>query len=226
MGIRKKIMKFRIWLSAKLWYGGNPDETMAKRFKLFVGVAVLLIGVSKLLYLTGVTLPNVELIIPTLVVVGAFSLYTGGGKNWEKVRKYFGLIALLSVLLIDLVFWGFKTIYLFTWPAFVLCWFLGMRKDLSFFDKFSDLAVKATLTGAVAILAFDMITAFGTWLLWRPLTLGALYGVYAAQVPFTFYHLASLIFIPPLVGFGKIVSRVKMKVPVAVKAKVKERERR
>lgn len=224
MDLRGKIRDFRIWLSAKFWYGRNPDETMAKRFKLFVAVAVILIGASKSLYLIGVTIPNIELIIPTLVVVGAFSLYTGGGEKWEKIRKYFGLIALLSVLIIDLVFWGFKTIYIFTWPALALCWFLGMRKDFSFFDKFSDLAVKATLTGAIAILAFDMITAFGTWLLWRPLTLAALYGVYAAQIPFTFYHLASLIFIPPLVGFGKIVSRVKMRVPAAVKAKAREKE--
>ncbi len=226
MNIREKIRGFRIWVSSKFWYGRNPDETMAKRFKVFVAVAVLLIGVSKLLYLIGITIPNIELVIPTLVVVGAFSLYTGGGKKWEERRKYFGLIALFSVFLTDFAFWGFKKIYLFTWPALMLCWFLGMRKDLSFFDKFSDLAVKATLTGAIAILAFDMITAFGTWLLWRPLTLATLYGVYAAQVPFTFYHLASLIFVPPLVGFGKIVSRVKMKVPTPVKTKVRERERR
>lgn len=206
--------------------GRNPDETLAKRFKLFVAVGIFLIGISKLLYLLGITIPNIELVIPTLVVMGAFSFYTGRSEKWSKLNRYFGILALISVFLIDFLFWGFRRIYLFTWPSFIVCWIIGMRKDFSFFDKFSDLAVKATLTAAVAILVFDFVTAFGTWLLWRSMTLTALYGVFIAQIPFTLYHLGSLIFVPPLVGLGKIMGRVKVRARVSAKAAVKAREKR
>lgn len=224
--LREKIRSFRIWLTRKVWFGRNPDETLAKRFKLFVVVGIALIGASKLLYLAGLTIPNIELVIPTLVVVGAFSLYTGESKKWNKLTRYFGVFALLSVFLIDFFFWGFRKIYLFTWPAFIVCWIIGTRKDFSFFDKFSDLAVEATLTAAVAILAFDFVTAFGTWLLWHSMTLTALYGVYIAQIPFTLYHLGSLIFVPPLVALGKIMGRVKVRAQASTKAAVKTREKR
>lgn len=101
-----------------------------------------------------------------------------------------------------------------------------MRKDFDFYDKFSDLAMEATITAAVAILLFDVFTSIGVWALWRPLTIGSLYGVFIAQIPFTLYHLGSLIFIPPLVGFGKMAQRVKVRAPVAVKSRVREKQRR
>lgn len=223
--LKENLRRFRFWLIDKLWRGRSPDEILAKRFKIFVLIGISLIVGSKLLYLAGITVPNIELIIPTLVVVGAFSLYTGKNRRWSKFHKYFGILILPVVFLIDLLFWGIDKIYLFTWPGFIICWLIGMRKEFSFFDKFSDLAVKATFTAALAILAFDFITAFGTWLLWRPLTLGALYAVYIAQIPFTMYHLGSLIFIPPLVGLGKIMNRVKVRVPIASKAGTKIKER-
>ena len=34
------------------------------------------------------------------------------------------------------------------------------------------------------------------------------------QIPFTLYHLLSIIFVPPLVALGKFVSRVKIAIPV------------
>lgn len=222
--IRDRFHDFRIWLTRKIWWGRSPDEILAKRFKLFVIIGISLIAVSKLLYLAGITIPNLELIIPTLVVVGAFSLYTGPSELWSKVNRYFGVLALIAVFFIDVFFWGFRSIYLFTWPGFILCWLIGLRKDFSFFDKFSDLAFEATFIAAIGIILFDVFTAFGTWFLWRPLTLTALFGVYMAQIPFTFYHLASLIFVPPLVGLGKIMTRVEVRVPVAAKTAVKERE--
>lgn len=226
MDLKRMFMDFRIWLSKKIWYGRNPDETMAKRFKLFVGVAIALIASSKLLFLAGVTVPNVELIIPALVVVGAFSLYTGGSERWSKFTRYFGILVLPVIFAIDLIFWGFDKIYLFTWPGFAIAWYIGMKKDFDFMDKFEDLAIGATIAAAIGIIAFDLFTAVGFWILWRPLTLGALYAVLIAQVPFTFYHLGSLIFVPPLVGFGKMMTRVKMRVPVASKAASRTKERR
>lgn len=223
---KDKIWEFRLWLSKKLWYGRDPDETLAKRFKLFLIGGISLIASGKFLHLAGFPIPNIEPIIPLIVVMGAFSLYMGRSEKWDRIRKYAGIIAIASVFVVDLIFWGFQKIYLFTWPGFIMILLIAKMKDLSFFDKFSDIAVEATITAAVAIILFDIFTAFGFWLLWRPLTLAALYGVFIAQIPFTFYHLGSLIFIPPVVGFGKMVSRVKMRVPVAVKAGAKARERR
>lgn len=226
ISVREKFLDFRYWITRKLWRGRDPDETLAKRSKIFVLVGISLIAVSKVLYLVGVTIPNIEVITPTLVVIGAFSLYTGNDRNWSWISRYFGFLALGSVFAIDVVFWGFRTIYLFTWPAFLVCWVIGLKQEFSFFDKFSDLAVSATFIGAIAILFFDVFTAFGTWAVWRPTTVSALYEVYIAQIPFTLYHLGSLIFIPPMVGLGKMMSRVKIRVPVASRASEGVKERR
>ncbi len=224
MNVKRQLNEFRFWLTRKLWRGKNPDEILAKRFKIFVIIGISLIAVSKLLYLSGITIPNIELITPTLVIIGAFSLYTGSSRRWSKINRYFGFLALASVFSIDVIFWGFRTIYLFTWPGFLICWIIGMKKDFSFFDKFSNLAVEATFTAAIAIVFFDVFTAFGTWALWRPITLTALYEVYIAQIPFTLYHLGSLIFVPPLVGLGKMMNRVKVRVPVATREAERIRE--
>lgn len=223
----EKFTKFRIWLTNKIWRGETPDKILAKRFELFVIVCISFIGLSQLLSAMGLPLPNLEMIIPVLIVMGAFSIYTGVSEKWSNVDKYFGILVLPIIFITDVVFWGFYRIYLFKWPAFIGCWLLAKRKDLSFFDGFSDLAFEATILAAVGIIFFDYFTATGWWLArGGALTLGGLIGIYIAQIPFTFYHFSSLIFVPPLVGLGKAMSKVKVKVPTAVRAGEKEGERR
>lgn len=200
---------------AKLWGVGAPERVLAKRIKLFILFGVLFVAVSKLLYLGGVTFPNFELIIPTLVVVGCFSLPVGSRGSWRFLTRYFGVIALASVFFIDICFWGFKSIYVFTWSGFIICWLLGMRNKLSMFGRFTRLLYRTTLTAAVAIIAFDIYTAFG----WAMLTGAGLTAVFIAQLPFTLYHLSSLVFVPPLVGLAKAMVKVKVQVPVAVSVK-------
>jgi len=193
---------------------------MAKRFKIFVLLAIGFIAVSKLLYLAGVMpFQNFELIIPTLVVIGSLSLYCGESKSWGYLVKYFGIIALVSVFIIDLAFWGFNPIYAFTWSGFIIIWIVGMKNKLSAFDRFKKLLYRTTLTAAIAILIFDVWTAFGSWLGWGEKSLAGLAAVFLAQVPFTLYHLGSLLFVPPLLGLGKLMIRVKVPVSVAARAK-------
>jgi hypothetical protein len=212
-------------ISWKVWGGKTPDEILAKRFKIFVLLGISLIGISKLLYLAGVTFPNLELVIPTLVVIGSFSLHCGESKFWRVVTRYFGVLALISVFLIDLAFWGFRVIYVFTWPGFIFCWLLGMRNKLSMFDKFKTLIGHTMLTGAIAILLFDFWTGIiGTSLSgwYGPITTPTPWLVaFFGQIPFTFYHLCSLAFIPPLIGLGKLLVKVKVPVSVAVPAGAK-----
>ena len=206
--------KFAQWL-----FGGRTSErAMAKRFKIFVLFAIGFIAVSKLLYLTGVMpFQNFELIIPTLVVIGSLSLYCGESKSWRYLIKYFGIIALVSVFLIDLAFWGFNPIYAFTWSGFIIIWIVGMKNKLSTFDRFKKLLYRTTLTAAIAILIFDVWTAFGSWLGWGEKSLAGLAAVYLAQIPFTLYHMGSLLFVPPLLGLGKLMIKVKVPVSVAVR---------
>ena len=211
-----RIAKVMRRVSEKIWGGRTSDEVLAKRFKIFVLIGILLISISKLLYLAGITFPNLELVIPTLVVIGSFSLYCGGTKFWQGMTRYFGIIALVSVFLIDVVVWGIRPIYVFTWSGFIICWLLGMRNKLSMFDKFKKLLWRTTLTAAIAIIAFDIYAGVFGWSLVHGTTLAA---AFLAQIPFTFYHLCSLIFIPPLVGLGKLMVKVKVPVPVAVKAR-------
>ena len=203
--------------AAKLWGVGAPERVLARRIKIFVLIGIVFIAISKLLYLRGLTpFPNFELIIPTLVVVGSFSLYCGPTRFWRGLTRYFGLIALLSVFIIDLAFWGFLPIYAFTWLGFIFCWLLGMRNKLSMFDKFKTLLGRTMLTAAVAIILFDVWTG----LIGHTLTTGVpLWVAFLGQIPFTVYHLASLVFVPPLVGLGKMLARVKISVPVAVAAR-------
>ncbi|MGQ9788243.1 MAG: DUF6580 family putative transport protein [Candidatus Hadarchaeaceae archaeon] len=209
MGLRLKM--------AKWFYGKTTEQNLAKRFKILVLVAVGLIAISKLLYLGGaMPFPNLELIIPTIVVIGSLSLYCGNSKSWNRLVKYFGIIALISVYLADMAFWGPNPIYAFTWSGFLIVWLVSMKNKLSAFDRFKKLLYKTTLTAAVGILIFDVWTAFGCWLGWGEKSIAGLIAIYLAQIPFTLYHLASLVFVPPLLGLGKLMMKVRVPVSVAV----------
>ncbi len=202
-------------ISERIWGGRTPAEVLSKRFKIFVLIAIVLAGVSKLLYLNGILPANVELIIPTLIVVGSFSLYLGPTKFWRRTTRYFGLLVLVAIAITDLAFWGLRSIFVFTWSGFVLCWLMGMRNKLSMFDKFKKLVLRTTLTAAAAILVFDIYTGVMGWSL---ITGAGVLASFMAQIPFTLYHLSSLIFVPPLVGLGKLMAKVRVPVQVAVLA--------
>ena len=210
-------------IQEKIWGGRSPDELLAKRFKLFVFLGIALIALSKLLYLAGVTFPNLELIIPTLVVIGSFSLPLGPTRFWRTLTRYFGILALISVFLIDLHFWGFRSIYVFTWSGFVFCWLLATRNKLSMFDRYKTLVGRTMLTAAIAILLFDLWTGIiGTTLMgwYGPITTPTPWLIaFIGQIPFTFYHLCSLVFVPPLVGLGKVLVKVKVPVSIAIAAR-------
>ena len=207
-------------IAIKLFGGESPESVLAKRIKIFVLIGIVFIAISKLLYLRGfMPFPNFEMIIPAIVVIGSFSLYTGGNKFWRGVTRYFGITALVSVFLIDIGFWGLRKIYIFTWSGFIICWLLGMRNKLSMFDKFKKLLWRTTLTAAIAILIFDIYTASG----WALVSGTGLATVFLAQIPFTLYHFCSLIFVPPLVGLGKAMAKVK--VPIAVAAPIQRQVR-
>ncbi len=207
-------------ISEKIWGGRTPSEVLSKRFKLFVLLGIFLIVISKLLYLAGLTFPNLELIIPGLVVIGSFSLYCGPTKFQRGVNRYFGAIAIGIICLVDLVFWGFDKIFFFTWSGFAICWLVALNNKLSMFDKLKKLLWRTTLTAAVAIIIFDIYTGVLGWSL---LGGAGLAVAFFGQIPFTLYHLCSLVFVPPLVGLGKLMVRVKVPVAVAVKARAEVR---
>jgi hypothetical protein len=204
--------------AVKLLGVGAPERVLARRVKIFVLIGVVLIIFNKLV-LSRYGFPNFELIIPTLVVIGCFSLPCGGSKFWRYLTRYFGVIALLSIILLDVVGWGLHPIYAFTWPGFLICWMFAMRMKISPFGRFRAVLYRATFTAAVAILMFDVFTAFGAWMLWYPRTLAGLGLAYLAQAPFTLYHLTSLVFVPPLVVLGKALLKVPIATPVAVRAR-------
>jgi hypothetical protein len=212
---REEIGRARLKIATKIWSGRSPDEVLAKRFKLFVLLMILFIAMSTLIKQVGSTLPNFEIIIPILVVVGSFSLYCGSTKFWRYLTRYFGVVALISVYLIYLVYEGPHSIYIFTWSGFIIAWLLGMKNKLSMFDRFTKLLYRTVLTAAAAIILFDIYTALG----WAAVTGTGIGAVFIGQIPFTLYHLASLIFIPPLVGLGKLMVRVKVPVRVTVAAR-------
>jgi len=91
-----------------------------------------------------------------------------------------------------------------------------MRHKLSMFDRFKSLLWRTTLTAAVAIIIFDLFTGVLGWSL---VTSTGLVTVFLSQIPFTLYHLCSLLFVPPLVGLAKVMVKVKIPVPVAIAVK-------
>ncbi|MEM2672016.1 MAG: hypothetical protein QXF20_00265 [Candidatus Hadarchaeales archaeon] len=178
-------------------------------------MGTLLVGISKLLYLSGITFPNLELIIPTVVVVGSFSPPLGG--RWGWATRYFGVLALLPVFLTDLAVWGLRPIYFFTWTGFLFAWLLGLHNKLSPFERLVKLLGSTLITTAIAILLFDFWTGIVGWsLLHAPLWVS-----FMGQVPFTLYHLCSLVFVPPLVTMAKVLVRMKLPIPVTLRIKRK-----
>jgi len=199
----------------------ETSRRLRRRLWIFAGVCLLLAASSKLLYLKGLTLPNLELIIPVLVVTGSTYLWNVGERA-ERVGRTFGLLVLGGVLAVDLLFWGWHPIYLFTWSGFLLVWLLATRNRLSPFSGFRNLLGRTALTAALAILLFD----FWTGVVGSPLT-SSFYGpltslstwitALALQFPFTLYHLSSLLFLPPLVGLLKLSTRIRVEAPLAVR---------
>lgn len=216
-------------ISEKIWGGRTPSEVLSKRFKIFVLLGVLLTGLFWVYRAkAGVGfLPNFEWFIPALVVVGSFSLSLGKNMFWRTVNHYFGAVVLISVIVFDLLLFGpsYMPIFLFRWSGFIFVWILAMRNKLSMFGKYKTLVGHTLLTTAIAILLFDIWTGvIGT-------SLTGWYGAvttptpwltaFLLQIPFTFFHLCSLIFIPPLVGLSKLLVRVKVPVSVAVRSGIK-----
>ncbi|MEM2908522.1 MAG: DUF6580 family putative transport protein [Candidatus Hadarchaeales archaeon] len=196
----------------------TPEKALSERVKI-LSVACLALIVFNKLVLSKFGIPNLELIIPALVVAGGFSL-TITGRRGPSVLCY-GAAAISAIGLLDILGWGLHPIYVFTWPGFLMAWFLATRKGLPIFERFGHLARRAIVTAALAILAFDVWTALGAWILWYPKTPSGLAMTYFLQVPFTLYHLASLVFVPPLVGLGKALVRIKVPIAVAARTAVK-----
>ncbi|TKJ25970.1 MAG: hypothetical protein CEE41_03395 [Hadesarchaea archaeon B3_Hades] len=211
------ITRVRRKIAEKIWGGRTPDEVLSKRFKIFVFIGIFLIGMFAVYrYFIGITfLPNFEWIIPVLVVTGSFSLYCGPSKFWRIVTRYFGVLAVISAFIVWFIMYGILPIHAFVWSGFIFAWLLAMRNKLSMFNKFKKLLWRTTLTAAIAIILFDVWTG----LVGSTLTMGgSLWIVFLGQIPFTLFHLVSLVFVPPLVGLGKMMVRVKISVPVAVAA--------
>lgn len=178
-----------------------------RKMKTLLAVALALVIFNKMV-LSRWGLPNVELIIPVLVVLGCYS------NSWMLPA-----LTVLSVTILDVLFWGFHPIYLFTWTGFAFCWYLWGKNAFNPFSSPRKILKMASASVLASIIFFDIYTAFGCWLLWYPKTQMGLVAAYVAQVPFTLYHLLSLGFVPPLVLLGKKILRVPITVPVAVRAR-------
>ncbi|MEM2874747.1 MAG: hypothetical protein QW567_01815 [Candidatus Hadarchaeales archaeon] len=205
-------MMFR-GLIGHLWEGSSPDETLSKRYRLFVLTGAILIALFALYrFFAGMDfLPNTEWIIPVLVVTGSFSLYCGSSRAWRIVTRYFGALAVMSALIVWFVTYGVLPIHAFCWSGFLLVWFFSMRSRVSIFDRLPRLLLRTTLTAAVAIIIYDVWTG----LIGHSLVTGtSIWISLLGQIPFTLRHLTSLFFVPPLVGLGRIMIRI----PVPVRA--------
>lgn len=178
--------------------------------KVVVSAAMVVLVIFNKLVLSRHGLPNVELIIPALIVLS----------NFAGSRKAV-IASVLLVSIIDVLLWGFRWIYAFTWSGFLLCWYLWGKDAFNPFYQTKKILKSGLFLAMGAILFFDAYTALGCWLLWYPRTPAGLVAAYISQVPFTLYHLLSLGFVPPLVLLGKKLIRVPVEIPVAVRAQAR-----
>ena len=211
----------------RIWGGQTPEETLSKRYRLFVVTGALLIALFALyrLYAGMNFLPNTEWVIPVLVVTGSFSLYCGGSRFWRFATRYFGAIAVASAFAAWFVTYGVLPIHAFCWSGFVIVWMLSMRFRHSLFDRFPKVLMWTALATAFAIVVYDIWTGIigHTLVTGTPLWLS-----FAGQIDFTLRHLTSLFFVPPLVVLAKIMVRVpvQVKCPVARSCSQHQGERR
>jgi len=217
------IIEVRGKISEKIWGGRTPEEILSKRFKLFVLLAVLLSGLFWIYRAkVGVGfLPNFEWFIPTLVVVGSLSLPFEGKRFWRELNRHFGIVVLVSVIVFDTLLFGLRhmPIFLFRWSGFIFVWILAVRNRISVFEGYRTLLGSSIVTAAVAILLFDFWTGvIGCGLQW------GFSAAFIGQIPFTFYHLTSLLFVPPLVGLGKMLVRVKVPALSSLRVGAKAKE--
>ncbi len=145
-------------------------------------------------------LPNFEWVLPTLVVLG--SLF-----------PRFGILPLVCAQALWILLYGPRPIQLFTCSGFALVWILALRRRSSPFASFGKLLGGSLLTCAAGILLYDFWTGVVGWSL---LGHSSLYASLLGQIPFTLYHMCSLVFVPPLVALAKLTLRVKVPMPVSV----------
>lgn len=180
------------------------DTKSGQKLRL-ISVLVVLTGLvlsSKFLSYHGILPANIELLLPALVVAGLFRVGSIG------FSEKFAVVALGVAIVFDFVFWGFNLIYLWTWGAVIGVWRWSRRENVDF-GRVSkkDLAIKSGVTAGIGILAYDLITAFGSFLVWQPMSLNGLFMTYSMQFPFTVYHLVSALFAPLLaLGIREIVT--------------------
>ena len=153
-------------------------------------------------------LPNFEWVLPTVMVLGSLS------------RPKFGILAVLVAQALWILLYGPRPIQLFTCSGFALVWILALRRRSSPFASFRKLLGGSLLTCAAGILLYDFWTGVVGWSL---LGHSGLYASLLGQIPFTLYHLCSLLFVPPLVALAKFTLRVKVPVPAAVPARVRSK---
>ena len=152
-------------------------------------------------------LPNFEWVLPALVVSGSI---------FPKGR----ILPLLFVQVLWIALYGPKPIQVFTCSGFALVWFLARKNPTSPFVGFRKIVSRSLLTCAAGILLYDFWTGVLGWSL---LGHASLYASMLGQIPFSLYHLCSLVFVPPLLAVAKLTLRIKVPVVAYVPTKVRVR---
>lgn len=116
---------------------------------------------------------------------------------------YYTLLVPLGVLFLSDLYYGNTSIFLFTWSGFVLVGLLGYfaKKRVPFTIK-SIFPVMGLGIGSV--LLYDFWTNFGCWLIWYPATPNGFLTCYILALPFTIWHILSILLVLPLLYLSVI----------------------
>jgi len=137
---------------------------------------------------------NETLAIPNFEAVTALSLVSG-----SLLGGFFSFLNPLLMMFFSDIQFGNTSIYLFTWPAFILTGLLGTVIKRNCRTNQKGYFLKMTGAGIFSAVVFFIWTNFGWWLTsgMYPMNAQGLAACYAAGLPFLKNQiLSALIFVP------------------------------
>jgi hypothetical protein len=178
---------------------GEGNEMKVDHVKLAGAVSLIALGVlGRVALRPFVPAGSAWIAFDLFAVMGIISLLAGvllGGK--------YGIAVPLTAMAISDLVLGNGMIFIFTWSGFALMGYLGVRSRKMAAEGASR-ALTLTGVGVAGILAFDLWTNLGWFLIFYPHTAAGLATCFALAVPFMVGHLLTTAALMPAVSMGAL----------------------
>jgi len=172
-----------------------------KYWKMLGAVALIVLGVvGRLALKPFVPAGNALIAFDLFAVIGILAVLSG-----LLLGGYYSLAVPLSAMAVSDAILGNGLILVFTWSGFALMGYLGLRARQSRAPT-ATFGLRGTGIGVAGILAFDVWTNVGWWLVspMYPHTLAGLGACFAMATPFIVGHLLTTAALLPTVSLAAL----------------------